>query len=119
MTDAGRQLVERTRRLRLALEDAAGSLKSADLEGLLRSEGTLELALKSLEVPAALAREDRRAMREELQAVRRVLQRCRRLGAALGDVVLTTLDAQGRAPQYARPGTHSAARMRRTLDATG
>ena len=119
MTEQGRQLVEATRRVRLALEGAASALTAADLDALLRSEAQLELAVRMPVQPLQLAPDDRRRLRDELSAVRRALRRCRRLGAALGDVVNATLDAHGRTAGYRRPGMLPATYQRHSLDRTG
>jgi hypothetical protein len=119
VTDQGRRLVEAAGRVRQALEAAAGALTAADLAGLLRSEGDLELAIRRVPAPRSLPDEDRAALRAELEAIRRALRRCRRLGGALGDVVSVTLDVQGRTPGYGRPGTRPATYDRRRFDARG
>ena len=49
MTDRGRTVVEAVRLLREALDQTAGALVTANLDQLLRSEGVLELALRTLE----------------------------------------------------------------------
>jgi hypothetical protein len=119
VTDQGRQLVEAASRVRKALEHTAAALTAADLDGLLRSEGDLELALKALAAPPALPPEDRQALRQELDAARTALLRCRRLGGALLDVVRLSLDAQGRTPAYGRPGAPAAMYSPRRVSATG
>ena len=119
MTDQGRQLVEAATRVRRALEHTAAALTAADLEGLLRSEADLELALKTLTAPPSLPPEDRQALRQELDASRKALLRCRRLGGALLDVVRLSLDAQGRTAAYGRPGAPAATYSPRRVTATG
>ena len=103
MTGQGRDVAACTARVREALEEIAGALTAADLDALLRAEGSLELALRRLAtVPADLAAADREAIRLEVRAARQSLNRCRTLGAALLDVVRLSLEAQGRNPGYGR-----------------
>jgi hypothetical protein len=119
VTDQGRQLVDGARRVRQALEHTAAALTAADLDGLLRGEADLELALKTLTAPPSLPAEDRQALRQELDALRKALLRCRRLGGALLDVVRLSLDAQGRTAAYGRPGAPAAVYGPRRVNATG
>ena len=90
-----------------------------DLDGLLQSEVSLELALKTMKVPASLAPEDRAAIRGQVEATRQALLRCLRLGNALLDVVRRTLEAQGRTTGYGRPDATAAAYGPRSLNTTG
>ena len=102
MTDEGRQVVEAASRLREALEQTAGALSAADLEGLLRSEVGLELALKRVTLPRSLSPDERDAIRAELEGTRHALLKCRRLGDMLLDVIRLSFEAQGRTPAYGR-----------------
>jgi hypothetical protein len=89
--------------VREALEEIAAALTAADLDGLLRAEATLELAMRRLaSLPPNLAQADRDAIRREVHAARQSLNRCRSLGSALLDVVRLSLEAQGRNPGYGR-----------------
>ena len=88
------QCREGWQRQRPALADAMID----DLHGLLQSEVSLELALKTMKVPASLAPEDRAAIRGQVEATRQALLRCRRLGNALLDVVRRT--RKRKAAQY-------------------
>jgi hypothetical protein len=117
MTEQGLRAIEETERLRLALEQTADALASADLDALLRSDADLALALERVTPPRTLPAEDRAALRAEVEGVQRALARCRRLGGVLLDVVRTTLEAQGRTGGY---GRHAGGRMPPgRLNATG
>jgi hypothetical protein len=104
VTGGARDLVGAARRLHEALERTAEALRRADLDGLLRSEGELELALRPLGMPSGLSPADRRALRAQVGDARRALRRCRRLGEAYLDFARLSLEAQGRAPSYGRAG---------------
>ena len=93
-------------------------MTAADLDGLLRSEGNLEEAVRAIAVPHTLPPGDREAVRAELQAVGRALVRCRRLGRVLVEVVGVTLEARGEAPAYGRRAAAPASYGQR-LNATG
>jgi hypothetical protein len=118
VTEQARQVVTAASRLRLALERAAGAMVSADLEGLLKSEAELELALKTVRVPRALPQEEREAITRELDGARRALVRCRSLGGVLLDTVRLTFEAQGRTTGYGRreavPAVYGQARVNAT-----
>lgn len=119
MTDQGRQLVDAARLLADALTETSRALAAADLDGLLRSEERLELAVRRLSVPRALQPEDRAAVRDAFGDAARALVRCRRLGGALTEMVQLTLDAMGRSHGYRRPGAASPRYEGRSLDARG
>ena len=119
MTDQGRTVVEGTARLNQALEQAAKALTTADLDALLQSEASLELALKRMKTPGSLANEDRVAIRAQVDITRQTLVRCRRLGDVLLDVVRLTLEAQGRTTGYGRPDATAAAYGPRSVNTTG
>ena len=102
MTAAPCQAGESTRRLREVLERTAGALAAADLEGLLRSEVELAVAIGRMTPLPALSPEERIAIRDEVQNLQQALDRCRRLGGALLDVVRIGMDAQGRGAEYGR-----------------
>jgi hypothetical protein len=103
VTEQGRDIALCTAQVREALEEIAAALTAADLDGLLRAEATLELAMRRLaSLPPNLAQADRDAIRREVHAARQSLNRCRSLGSALLDVVRLSLEAQGRNPGYGR-----------------
>ena len=109
MTPDACQAGESTRRLREVLERTAGALASADLEGLLRSEVELAVAIGRITPVSALSPEERIALRHEVQSLQLALARCRRLGGALLDVVRIGMDAQGRGGEYGRRDAVAAA----------
>jgi hypothetical protein len=106
-------------RLRAALEQTATALVAADLDRLLQSEGTLELALRSMPSLADLTPDERIAVRDEAARARIQLQRCRRFGDVLLDMVRITFEAQGRGAGYGRRDASAAEFARRSLDARG
>jgi hypothetical protein len=92
-----------TIQLREALGAIARALEAADLDGLLRAEGTLGDALRRLStLPPDVADADRALVRQEVRASRIMLRRCRRLGHVLLEVARVSLEAQGRVPGYGR-----------------
>jgi hypothetical protein len=93
MTALTGQAQESTRRLREVLERTAGALAAADLNGLLRSEAALAVAIARITPASGLSPAERAALREEALGVRLALDRCRRLGGALRDVVRIGLEA--------------------------
>ena len=120
MTSQGREVAAGTAQLRSALEQVAAALTAADLEALLRAEGSLEEALRRLSaLPKDLSTSDRDALRLEVRAARHTLDRCRLLGGALLDVVRLSLDAQGRAAGYGRQRDSHALFAPRTVNTTG
>jgi hypothetical protein len=102
MTDQGHRAMESAQRLRAALDEAAGALSRADLNGLLASESSIEAAIRGIGDFSGLPAEERAVIRHELTRAQIALQRCRRFGGLLLDVVRLTLEAQGRAPGYSR-----------------
>jgi hypothetical protein len=108
MTDAGRQLAASTAQARQALEGLARALATADLDGLLRSEGALELAVKRAS-RGPVSPSDRIALRADAEALRLALARCRTLGDSLQRLVRASLHAQGRSPDYGRGARPQAA----------
>jgi hypothetical protein len=106
MSSQGPRAIAAVARLRAALEDTAGSLAAANLEGLLRSEGELELSLRNLPPFDALDDDERTVVLDEAQRARLALQRCHRFGDVLLHVVRATFEAQGRTSEYGpREGT--------------
>lgn len=90
--------------LRLALEDAADALATADLDRLLACEARLDAAVTHL--PARTAQDTSRAtVLADIDAARAALTRCRRLGAALSQFVELGLSAQGFDREYSRNAT--------------
>ena len=119
MTPQGREAAAATAQLREALERMAAAMTTADLDALLEAEGALEAALHRLAaLPETLTLADRDVVRAEVRAARLTLQRCRRLGAALLDVVRLSLEAQGRHTCYGR-NNDAAAYAPRTVSARG
>jgi hypothetical protein len=100
MTDQGRQIVEAVASLRSALDRTAQALVTANLDELMRSEGALELAVRSMPVPVGVPEDLRVQIREDVDRARRLLQRCRHYGDVLLDVVRLSLEAQGRTSGY-------------------
>ena len=86
--------------MRRALEQSAAALAAANLDGLLAAAAALNDAVAELPAMVTESPEHRRALREDLEAARSAVRRCRRLGAALSDVVAISLAAQGRAVGY-------------------
>lgn len=119
MTEQGQRVVDGTERLMQALEQTSSALTTADLDALLRSEVSLELALKGVKVPGSLALEDRQKIRAQAERTRQALLRCRRLGDALLDVVRLTMEAQGRPQAYGRPDTTAASYGPRRVNTKG
>lgn len=100
MTACAEPALDAVQRLREALEEAAGALAAADLDGLLNGEARLELAAAQAPALSDLVALDRTALRRELERTRSALLRCQRLGDMLNDFVRLTFDAQGRRPAY-------------------
>lgn len=99
MTD-GAQAIAAVSRLRVALERTAEALVRPQIDVLLAGESEIDLALAGLPAMNALSADERRAVRVEVEGASRALLRCRRLGAALGDFVRISLEAQGRGIDY-------------------
>lgn len=97
MSEQGARAVAAVTRLRVALEETAAALARPQLDTLLAGESEIEMALAGLPAIDTLSVEERHAVRLEIERVSGALMRCRRLGAALGDFVRTSLEAQGRA----------------------
>ena len=95
MSDQGRRALAAVARLRAALERMAGALAHPDLAALLAGESEIEVALAELPAIYELSPEERRAVRVEVERAHAALLRCRRLGAALGNFVRISLEAQG------------------------
>ena len=96
MSEQGTRAVAAVRRLRVALETTASALAQPDLETLLAGESDLDVALAGLPGMETLPADERAAIRVEVERAHHALLRCRRLGAALGIFVRTSLEAQGR-----------------------
>jgi hypothetical protein len=97
MSDQGARALAAVTRLRVALERIADALARPHLETLLALESEIERALE--EVPSTMetfTADECRVVRAEVDAAHHALLRCRRLGAALGSFVRTSLEAQGR-----------------------
>jgi len=103
-------------RLRVALETTATALARPDLETLLAGESDLEVALAGLPGIDALPPDERNAVRAEAERAHQALLRCRRLGTALGIVVRTSLEAQGR-NEYGPRGSAATFYAGQALDA--
>jgi hypothetical protein len=102
MSTQGRA-VEAAARLRGVLERLAGALAEPSLDALLESEVELASAVAALPPASAVAPEERAAVRDELLRARQALVRCRRLGAALADVVRIGVEARGTRLDYRVP----------------
>lgn len=93
-------------RLRAALEHTAAALAGADLDRLLASDALLRRVLADrvlTDIPPSvspLTVSERARLREEVEEAQAALRRCRRLGAALNDVVRLSLAAQGHGLGY-------------------
>jgi hypothetical protein len=97
-------IVAATTRLRNALQQVADALATPQIDALLAGEGALERALAAMPRVAAIDASQRESVGREVDEARRALMRCRRLGAALTDVVRIAFDAQGRGPAYGPRG---------------
>jgi hypothetical protein len=104
----GRDIVDAAGQLGSALEETAAALGAADLDGVLRGQLALQLALEQLASRRSAPVADRAALREEVDRARRALHRCRQLGGMLQCVVRVSLEAQGRAPGYGRHESRTA-----------
>lgn len=92
-------------RLREALERLAGTLAEPSLDALLESEAALASAVAALPPGATIAAGERARVRDELLGARQALLRCRRLGAALSEVVRIGIEVRGAMVDYrARAG---------------
>ena len=87
-------------RLRAAVEETAAALAGADLQRLLASDTLLQRVLNDIPSSATLTAQDRARLRHEVEEAQAALRRCRRLGAALTDVVRLSLGAQGQGLGY-------------------
>jgi len=106
MSDQGARAVAAVARLRAALEQTASALARPQLDALLAGETEIELALAGMPILASMTAEERQLVRQEIEKTSGAVIRCRRLGAALGDFVRTSLEAQGRSeygPRRAAP----------------
>jgi hypothetical protein len=105
-------------RLRAAVEHTAAALAGADLERLLASETQLQKALGDIPHFAStpLDARNRAQLRQEVEDAQAVLRRCRRLGAALSDVVRLSLGAQGQGLGYEPARAAAAALTGRTFN---
>jgi hypothetical protein len=89
-------------RLHDALESLAAALTGVRLDALLASEARLADILADIARVPPGAPFDRAATARELAGARAMLLRCRRLGAAMGEVARISLAAQGGQPGYGR-----------------
>jgi hypothetical protein len=103
-------------RLRAAVEETAAALAGADLQRLLASDAMLQKALNEIPPSATLTAGERARLREEVEGAQAAMRRCRRLGAALTDVVRLSLDAQGQGLGYEPARTAAAALTGRTFN---
>ena len=103
-------------RLRAAIEETASALSGADLTRLLASDALLQKVLGDIPPYATLRVDQRARLRQEVEAAQAALRRCRRLGAALSDVVRFSLDAQGQGLGYQPAREAAAALMGRTFN---
>jgi hypothetical protein len=85
--------------LRIAVEEMAAALATADLDRLLACESPLEAALRQLPT-RGLPAEARAAVRGEVEAARLALVRCRRLGRSLDAFIGAGLSARGLSGVY-------------------
>lgn len=108
-------VVVATSRLRAAIEETAAALAGADLERLLATDTVLQKTLNDIHTTASLNAEERARLRDEVEAAQSALRRCRRLGAALADVVRYSLDAQGQGLGYEPSRTAAASLTGRTF----
>jgi hypothetical protein len=97
--------VDGAARLREALERLAGALAEPSLDALLESEAALASAVAALSPGSVVAPGERALVRDELLGARRALLRCRRLGAALAEVVRIGVEARGAMLDYRTPGS--------------
>ena len=103
-------------RLRAAVEETAAALAGADLQRLLASDALLQKVLNDIPRSAALDAQGRASLRHEVEEAQSALRRCRRLGAALNDVVRLSLGAQGLGLGYEPAQTAAAALTGRTFN---
>jgi hypothetical protein len=103
-------------RLRAAIEETAAALAGADLQRLLASDAVVRKVLSDIPPPASLSADARARLRHEVEEAQSALRRCRRLGAALTDVVRFTLDAQGQGLGYEPSRTAAQALTGRTFN---
>ena len=104
-------------RLRAAVEETAAALSGADLERLLASDAMLRKELIAIPPSASpLTASDRARLRHEVEEAQAALRRCRRLGAALNDVVRISLGAQGQGLGYEPARLPAAATTGRTFN---
>ena len=116
MTDASPDVVAAASRLRAAVEDTAAALAGADLDRLLASDALLQKVLTDIPRSAPVDPDERRQLRHEVEEAQAALRRCRRLGAALSDVVRITLDAHGQGLGYEPVRTAAAGMTGRTFN---
>jgi hypothetical protein len=76
----------------------------------------LQKALSDIPPNATLTADERTRLREEVESAQAAMRRCRRLGAALTDVVRLSLDAQGQGLGYEPARTAAAALTGRTFN---
>ena len=104
-------------RLRAAVEETAAALAGADLQRLLASDALLQKVLSDIPPSAtALTAPERARLRHEVEEAQSALRRCRRLGAALTDVVRLSLGAQGQGLGYEPARSAAAALTGRTFN---
>lgn len=117
MTHPLPDVVAAAARLRAVIEETAAALAGADLPRLLASDAQLQRALGDIVPPAGpLTAADRARLRLEIEEAQAALRRCRRLGAALSDVVRLSLGAQGQGLGYEPARTAAAALTGRTFN---
>jgi hypothetical protein len=108
--------VEELGRLRAVLDEVAGALGTGSLDRLLAAEPELGLALEAVaRLPVPPPQPE---LRVEIESVRAAVLRCRRLGAALGDVTRISLDPSG-TRGYVRGGRTPAIERAGTLETRG
>ncbi|MFN7914050.1 MAG: hypothetical protein U0Q55_01830 [Vicinamibacterales bacterium] len=87
-----------------ALEAVAKATASANPDALAACEEPLASALSHVPAAADLAKADAEAVRLLARRIRTALFRCRTLGRATTDLIVTSLSAQGMAPGYGPAG---------------
>lgn len=96
--------VARLTALAAALEAVAHATASANPDALAACEEPLASALSRVPAPADVAAADPEVVRHLVRRIRTVLFRCRTLGRATTDLIVTSLSAQGVAPGYLPAG---------------
>jgi hypothetical protein len=96
--------VQRLAVLAAALEAVARAAADADADGLSACESPLAAAAAALPAPADMVGVNATAVRREMQRIQFALARCRAIGRATTEMIVTTLAAQGKAPGYLPAG---------------